>query len=165
MKAASLAGLTWLHIWFERARAQIEAGHAKRAGLLATNSITMVGNRPVLERILETGGIFMAWSDRPWILDGAAVRVSMIGFDDGWQQKEHIGRAAQFVDSCRSDQRSANVASAQTLAGKQGLCFMGVMKGGPFDLTEEQAQRHARRPAEPQRAAKLRRGEAPIDWP
>ena len=46
--------------WFERARAQIESGFAKRAGLLATNSITMVGNRRILERILETGGIFMA---------------------------------------------------------------------------------------------------------
>src|SRR5208337_853219 len=72
--------------WFERARAQIEAGRAKRAGLLATNSIRMVGNRPVLERILESGSIFMAWSDRPWILDGAAVRVSMVGFDDGSQE-------------------------------------------------------------------------------
>jgi hypothetical protein len=25
----------------------------------------------------------MGWSDRDWILDGAAVRVSMIGFDNG----------------------------------------------------------------------------------
>ena len=33
------------------------------------------------QRSLET--YFMAWSDRPWILDGAAVRVSMMGFDDG----------------------------------------------------------------------------------
>src|ERR1035441_617705 len=71
-------GADLVTFWFERARAQIQAGEAKRVGLLATNSIRMVGNRPVLERILESGGIFMAWSDRPWILDGAAVRVSIV---------------------------------------------------------------------------------------
>jgi len=63
--------------WFEKARAQIEAGQTRRAGLLATNSIRGGVNRVVLERIKQTGDIFMAWSDRPWLLEGAAVRVSM----------------------------------------------------------------------------------------
>ena len=76
-------GADLVTFWFERARAQIATGAAKRAGLLATNSIRMVGNRPILERILATGGMFMAWSDRDWILDGASVRVSMVGFDNG----------------------------------------------------------------------------------
>ncbi|MBE2183983.1 MAG: class I SAM-dependent DNA methyltransferase, partial [Anaerolineae bacterium] len=48
--------------WFEKARAQIEQGKAKRAGLLATNSIRGGANREVLKRIKETGDIFMAWS-------------------------------------------------------------------------------------------------------
>ena len=65
--------------WFERARAQIAAGKAKRAGLLATQAIRGGANRKVLERIKETGDIFWAWSDRPWILEGAAVRRF-----DGW---------------------------------------------------------------------------------
>jgi type II restriction/modification system DNA methylase subunit YeeA len=43
-------GADLVAFWFERARAQIEAGKAMRAGLLATNSIRMIGNRPVLER-------------------------------------------------------------------------------------------------------------------
>jgi type II restriction/modification system DNA methylase subunit YeeA len=37
--------------WFEKARAQIEAGQAQRAGLVATNSIRGGANRKVLERI------------------------------------------------------------------------------------------------------------------
>ena len=124
--------------WFERARAQIGAGKAKRAGLLATNSIRMVGNRPVLERILESGGIFMAWSDRPWILEGAAVRVSMVGFDDG-SQKEHTLDGVP-VSAIHADlTASANIASAVPLRQNAGLCFLGVMKGGPFDLTAGQA--------------------------
>ena len=64
--------------WFEKARAQIEMGELKRAGLLATNSIRGGVNRKVLEHIKEKGDIFWAQSDRDWILDGAAVNVSMI---------------------------------------------------------------------------------------
>ena len=48
--------------WFERTRALIESGQVKRAGLLSTNSIRGGANRRVLERIKESGDIFMAWS-------------------------------------------------------------------------------------------------------
>src|SRR5215218_9357452 len=41
--------------WFERSREQIEAGKAKRAGLLATNSIRGGANRRVLMRIKDSG--------------------------------------------------------------------------------------------------------------
>jgi type II restriction/modification system DNA methylase subunit YeeA len=141
-------GADLVTFWFERARAQIEAGRAKRAGLLATNSIRMVGNRPVLERILQSGGIFMAWSDRPWILDGAAVRVSIIGFDDG-SQKERV-LDGQPVSSIHADlTASANVASARALPENAGLCFLGVMKGGPFDLTEQEAKTMLAAPLNP----------------
>jgi hypothetical protein len=55
-------------------------GRAQRAGLVATNSIRGGANRRVLERIAGNGVIFDAWDDEPWILDGAAVRVSLISF-------------------------------------------------------------------------------------
>lgn len=66
--------------WFEKARAQIEAGQLHAAGLVSTNSIRGGANRKVLDRIVETTHIFCAWSDEPWVNDGAAVRVSMTGF-------------------------------------------------------------------------------------
>ena len=72
--------------WFERARALIADGRVQRAGLLATQAIRGGANRRVLERIKATGDIFMAWSDRAWVLDGAAVRVSMVGFDAGAEE-------------------------------------------------------------------------------
>ncbi len=134
--------------WFEKAREQIAAGKAKRAGLLATNSIRMVGNRPVLERIKATGGIFMAWSDRPWVLDGAAVRVSMVGFDDGSQTAPMLD--GMPVETIHADlSAAANVASALRMEENAGLCFLGVMKGGPFDLTPEQAALMLQAPANP----------------
>ena len=141
-------GADLVTFWFERARAQIQAGRAKRAGLLATNSIRMVGNRPVLARILESGGIFMAWSDRPWILDGAAVRVSIVGFDAGSQKERTLD--GQSVSVIHADlTASADVASAQALPENASLCFLGVMKGGPFDLTEEQASAMLAAPLNP----------------
>ena len=44
----------------------IEAGDTKRAGLLATQAIRFQSNRPVLERIKETGDIFNVVSDQEW---------------------------------------------------------------------------------------------------
>ena len=69
--------------WFEKARELIEQGKCKRAGLLATQGIRGGANREVLKRIKETGDIFFAESDRDWVLAGANVHVSMVGFDDG----------------------------------------------------------------------------------
>jgi type II restriction/modification system DNA methylase subunit YeeA len=141
-------GADLVTFWFERAREQIEAGKTKRAGLLATNSISMVGNRPVLERILESGGIFMAWSDRPWILDGADVRVSIIGFDDGSQKERMLDGVP--VTSIHPDLTArANVAAAVALPENAGLCFLGVMKGGPFDLSEREAKAMLAAPLNP----------------
>ena len=68
--------------WFEKAREMIQTGRCKQAGLLATTGIRQVSSRRVLERINETGEIFFAISDRDWVLDGASVRISIIGFGE-----------------------------------------------------------------------------------
>lgn len=134
--------------WFEKARHQIEAGRTRRAGLLATNSISMVRNRPVLERIKKTGNIFMAWSDRPWLLEGAAVRVSMIGFDDGTELQPTLDGApvAQIHADLTAE---SNVTTALPLHENEGLCFLGMMKAGPFDISAEDARRMLAQPLNP----------------
>ena len=66
--------------WFEKARSNIDDGRAIRVGLVATNSIRGGASRSVLDAIQITAPIFEAWSDEPWVLDGAAVRVSIVGF-------------------------------------------------------------------------------------
>ena len=58
----------WCVIGSKKREHMIESGKVKRAGLLATNSIRGGVNREVLKRIKQTGDIFMAWSDRDWIL-------------------------------------------------------------------------------------------------
>jgi type II restriction/modification system DNA methylase subunit YeeA len=126
--------------WFERARAQIATKKAGRAGLLATNSIR-VGTqmRPVLQRIADAGGIFMAWSDREWVLDGAAVRISMVGFDDGTQQRPTLDGAE--VPAINADLTAGlSLLNARPLRANVGISFMGDTKGGAFDIPEQAAR-------------------------
>ena len=134
--------------WFEHAFTQIMAGHAKRAGLLATNSIRQQGNRFILEKIKETGDLFMAWSDRPWIQDGAAVRVSMVGFDNGTEQERYLD--GNKVTRINSDLTSnVDVTIALQLAENEGVCFLGMMKAGPFDIDGGKARELLSAPLNP----------------
>lgn len=122
--------------WFEKARAEIEAGRSRRAGLLATNSVWGGANREVLKRTTETGGIFMAYSDEPWVLDGAAVRVSMVGFDDGSEQ-EHVLGGMPVAAIWSNFTAAADVTVVQALPENRELAFIGLQKGGPFDIDGE----------------------------
>ena len=134
--------------WFERARAQIAAGKAKRAGLLATQSIRSGANRKVLESIKETGDIFWAWSDRPWILDGAAVRVSMVGFDNGAETTRELdGQAAGKINANLT--AALDLTVARRLPENAGLSFMGDTKGGAFDISAEVAAQMLAAPLNP----------------
>ncbi len=124
--------------WFERARALIAHGDVGRAGLLATNSIRGGTNKRVLERIKESGDIFMAWDDRPWILDGAAVRVSMVGFDNG-REPGHVLNGVP-VKSINADLTARfDLGRAQRLRENERLCFRSDEKGGPFDIPPDLA--------------------------
>ena len=66
--------------WFDKAARLVADGKLGRAGLVATNSIRGGRNRAVLDRIVEKGVIYDAWADEPWVVDGAAVRVSLVCF-------------------------------------------------------------------------------------
>lgn len=126
--------------WFENARSLIEAGKTKRVGLLATNSIRQTINRKVLERIKEVGDLFMAWSDRPWIQDGAAVRVSMIGFDDGTQTEKNLdGNPVRLINSDLT--ASIDVTKALPLVENNDISFIGTQKNGDFDIPENLARK------------------------
>ena len=126
--------------WFENARAMLDNGKAKRAGLLATQGIRGGANRRVLQRIKESGDIFTAWADQPWVLEGAAVHVSIVGFDDGSESARTLD--GQPVESINANLTvGADLTSAQRLEENFGVAFMGDTKGGPFDIPGELAQK------------------------
>ena len=125
--------------WFEKARAMIEEEKVKRAGLLATNSIRGGANRKVLERIKETGDIFWAQSDRDWILDGAAVNVSMVGFDDGTEKQRMLdGKSTEKINPDLTS--LANITQAKILAENSNISFQGPSPKAPFDIDFEITQ-------------------------
>lgn len=127
--------------WFEKARKEIELGRAKRAGLLATQAIRGGKNRTVLSRIADGGSIFWAQSDRPWVLEGAAVHVSMVGFDNGAEKTRELDGLA--VTGIYTNLRSGetDVTTARRLKENLGIAFMGDTKGGPFDVSVSIANR------------------------
>src|SRR6266545_646688 len=121
--------------WFERARAMIEKEQVNRVGLLATQAIRHGSNRRVLDRIKQTGNIFLGIQNQEWILDGASVRVSMVGFDNGTETIFELD--GKSVSSINSDLTSAiDLTKAQKLSENQSLAFIGTQKGGPFDISE-----------------------------
>lgn len=119
--------------WFERARALIERGEVRRAGLLATQAIRGGANRKVLERIKATGDIFMAWSDRKWYQEGAAVQVSMVGFDAGAESQRSLnGTSVEVINSDLTSDLS--ISQAHQLQENRCFSSLGMMKAGPFDI-------------------------------
>jgi len=125
--------------WFDKAQQAVEAGAVKRAGLLATQGIRGGANRRVLQRIKETGDIFMAWSDHPWVLEGAAVHISIVGFDDGSEtERELDGQPAPAINANLT--AGVDLTAAKRLGENLGIAFMGDTKGGPFDISGGLAQ-------------------------
>ena len=121
--------------WFEKARAHIEAGGCRRAGLLATQGIRGGVNREVLKRIKQTGDIFFAESDRPWILDGANVHVSMVGFDDGSANTRMLdGKTVSEIHANLT--AASDTTTAKPLVQNADQCFYGSQQKAPFDLDE-----------------------------
>lgn len=134
--------------WFEKARALILAGRLRRAGLLATQKIRAGANRKVLQRIKQSGDIFLAWSDREWTLEGATVHVSLVGFDNGSEAQRLLN--GELVSDIHADLTAGvNAAGAARLAENQGLSFLGMMKAGPFDIDGATARRMLAAPVNP----------------
>ena len=120
--------------WFEKARAQIADGKSRRAGLLATQAIRFQSNRPVLSRIKDDGEIFYTISDREWILDGAAVHISIVGFDDGSETTRVLDGVT--VANINADLTSGvDLTNARPIANNKGIAFQGVGKVGAFDIS------------------------------
>jgi hypothetical protein len=149
-------GADFVTYWFEKARAQIEAGKAQRAGLVGTNSIRGGASRRVLERIVATAPIFEAWSDEAWVNNGAAVRVSLVCFCAADQMPVgYILLNGQLVHAINADLSGSkhitvcdsadeplasyfnaylDLTVAKSIPENAGTAFSGIQKTGPFDI-------------------------------
>ena len=124
--------------WHEKARAMVAEGEVKRVGLLATQGIRGGASRGVLERVKESGDIFLAWSDEEWVVDGAAVHVSFIAFDDG-SERERILNGHPVTAINANLTAGIDLTQARRLEANVRVAFEGDKKGGPFDISADLA--------------------------
>ncbi len=142
--------------WFMKAGEHLGRGASKRVGLVATNSIRGGANRQALERATEGRAIFDAWSDEPWVIAGAAVRVSLVCFATSDDELKELRLDDQAVDAIYTDltaategKAGADLTKARRLAPNRGVAFMGDTKGGPFDIPGDLARSWLREPSNP----------------
>ncbi|WP_419940474.1 class I SAM-dependent DNA methyltransferase [Candidatus Palauibacter sp.] len=142
--------------WFVKAGEHLGRGASKRVGLVATNSIRGGANRRALERATEGKPIFDAWSDEPWVVDGAAVRVSLVCFsqseDELTPERRLDGEAVDEIHTdltARRGEAGVDLTKARRLARNAGVAFMGDTKGGPFDVPGELAREWLQEPTNP----------------
>ena len=142
--------------WFVKAGEQVGADRARRVGLVSTNSIRGGANRRALRSAIEGRPIFEAWSDEPWVIDGAAVRVSLVCFarpgDGATPDRRLDGRLVDAVHADLTARRGGagvDLTGVERLYRNMGVAFMGDTKGGPFDVPGEQAREWLRESANP----------------
>ncbi|MGA2252236.1 class I SAM-dependent DNA methyltransferase, partial [Terracidiphilus sp.] len=134
--------------WFEKARQILVEHPMVRVGLVATQAIRGGASRGVLKRISETASIFFAWSDRDWINEGAAVHISLIGFDGGDESERTLDGIR--VNEINPDLTSGTDATlALPLIENANICFMGTTKAGSFDIDFATANKMLRAPINP----------------
>jgi type II restriction/modification system DNA methylase subunit YeeA len=118
--------------WVVKAWEFFEAGSIKRAGLVTTNSIRGGANRKTLEPIAEASAIFEAWSDEPWIVEGAAVRVSLICFGDNSSHSNVLSGIDTGKIAADLTSTSMELVNSKALNSNQGLAFQGPVLVGNF---------------------------------
>lgn len=135
--AGRLPGFTDLVCyWFEKSRVMLEAKITQRVGLVATKAIAKNTNLPVMRRISEVADLYDAWSNEPWIQDGAAVRVALVCFADPDSDISSMRLDGQTVDKINPNLTSGqDISIAEVLDANEGVSFLGIQKSGPFDVS------------------------------
>jgi len=136
--------------WFAKAGRLVADGRVRRVGLVATNSIRDGTNRFVLDRILENSTIFEAWSDEPWIVEGADVRVSLVCFgctDEGLTARLD-GEDTSHINADLTG-GTLDFTQVASLKANTGVAFQGDIKRGPFDIPGDLAREWLELPANP----------------
>ncbi|SPJ25943.1 DNA methyltransferase [Palleronia abyssalis] len=116
--------------WVAGAWQAIAAGRTRRAGLVTTNSIRGGANRTVLTKPAEAGAIFEAWSDEPWTVAGAAVRVSMVMLGEPTTNSRPRLDGTEVERIAADLTAGLDLTTAERLGENKGVAFQGPVKVG-----------------------------------
>jgi type II restriction/modification system DNA methylase subunit YeeA len=98
----------------------------------------------------RSGVVYDAWDDEPWVLDGAAVRVSLICFaaDNDFGEARLDGSPVSRINPDLTG-ASLDFTAARRLRENRGVAFMGDTKGGAFDISGDLAREWLQLPLNP----------------
>ena len=135
-------GVDFVTYWVAKAWTMLSTNRVELAGLVTTTSIREGANRSAHQTIVENGRIFHAWADEPWVVDGAAVRVSLVCFDRN-ELRHQVRLDGEEIDAIASDLRGFaggfDASSTAVMLQNSGTAFIGVQKSGPFELERAEA--------------------------
>ncbi|MBM7323534.1 class I SAM-dependent DNA methyltransferase [Agrobacterium sp. S2] len=141
-------GVDLVCYWFAKAWAMMVRGRLERAGLVATQAIRRGTNRKVLNGAAGLDGIFNAWSDEEWTVDGADVRVSLVCFEP--QKRHHAALDGTQVGGIGSDLKPKLIeAEPVALNENKGVAGQGTISGGPFEVAPAVARELLTAPINP----------------
>ncbi len=127
--------------WFAKAWQALTTGRPRNALRCGRQAIRKGSNgQEILASIVANRYITEAWSDEPWTVDGAAVRVSLICFAMKVKTPCVLNRQARGDDPCRLDRREQRLNNAVVLGENAGSCFQGITKVGAFDVPGDAAR-------------------------
>ncbi|MGX6648803.1 class I SAM-dependent DNA methyltransferase [Maricaulaceae bacterium MS644] len=138
--------------WFEKGFAALSLKRAGRVGFVSTNSIRGGANRKILERIVDGAKIYNAWADEPWVVDGAAVRVSLICYSLHAENSTLNGSAVEAVWADLTGQSGTSqtdITKAVVLRENAARSFIGFQPSGEFDVDGDTARRFLTAPTNP----------------
>lgn len=135
--------------WLEKSRQALQHS-TTHAGLIVTNSVRGGASARVLERIGESGQIYQAWPNLPWVQEGAAVRVSLLAFGRGGETDVRLGHLGgplknqpytEQVEVIHADLTGGlNLRIAKKLKENAQRSFEGIKPAGKFDLPSATAK-------------------------
>jgi type II restriction/modification system DNA methylase subunit YeeA len=102
----------------------------------------------VLEPIADAGALMDCWSDEPWVQEGAAVRVSMLTFGEGFMERRLDGRPVERINADLTS-GAADLTRAARLRENAGVAFQGITKGAPFEVPAALARDWLKQPFNP----------------
>ena len=140
--------------WVLKAAEKTINGSVQAFGLVATKSIAKGASRVPLDLLTSDGRdlIYNAWTNEPWVVQGAKVRVAIV-CGVAASRKGFVGNPqlnGQPVARINRDLTSGiDVTQARPLAENANVAFQGVKLTGPFDIPGCEARDLLQRPVNP----------------
>ncbi len=136
--------------WFEKSRAMVSTGRVRRGGFVSTKAIAKNVNLPVLKRLADDAQIYDAWANEPWVVDGAAVRVSLVCFAEPNQSIPVLRLDGKDVSEINPNLTSGeNTSKVAKLRENANSVFIGVQQSGPLSIGRQRAIEWLSRPLNP----------------